>query len=62
MNYDNFFANHDYTPPPFNSVILQRLVFFFNYLNSINSLGVLKVIYFIHINRKNKQLNILELD
>ncbi len=51
MNYDNFFANHDYVPPPFNSVILQRLVFFlnmddidgvFNYLNSINSLGVLK--------------------
>jgi electron transfer flavoprotein alpha subunit len=30
MNYDNFFANHDYTPPPFNSVILQRLVFFLN--------------------------------
>lgn len=51
MNYDNFFANHDYTPPPFNSVILQRLVFFlnmddmdgaFNYLDSINSLGLLK--------------------
>ncbi len=30
MNYDNFFANHDYNPPPFNSIILRRLVFFLN--------------------------------
>jgi len=30
MDYDTFFANHTYTPPPFNSVILQRLVFFLN--------------------------------
>jgi hypothetical protein len=25
-----FFANYAYNPPPFNSVILQRLVFFLN--------------------------------
>ena len=30
MDYDNFFANYPYNPPPFNSVILQRLVFFLN--------------------------------
>ncbi len=51
MNYDNFFANNNYVPPPFRSVVLQRLVFFlnmdsmdgaFDYLDSINSLGVLK--------------------